>query len=159
MRSLPTTSKKRWFHKRKQLAFSTTVEDWYHQTIKDAEFYEKHASLVDGKSSRCYFYTIDLQGRLFLEETLPKNVATSIKDVKFLDFFWKRLRPLDERMQEFMELQDIPTLDYPFVSLCGQERNFIRPVATPLVFHTLYSSRHENLPDTLVYAGSLEVPL
>jgi hypothetical protein len=95
---------------------------------------------------------MDLQGRLFLEETLPKNIATSIKDTKFHDFFVRRIRPVrdTETMITFMRQEGIPVEDYPFVSPCGRELNFIRPAATPIVFHSLDDEANE-----LIYAGTL----
>jgi Domain of unknown function (DUF4505) len=86
---------------------------------------------------RCYFYNIDWHGRLFLEETMPKNIVTSIKDVRFLDFFFSRIKYVNELQREYMILHDIPFSDYPFISICGKEWNFIRPALTPIVFHTL----------------------
>lgn len=86
---------------------------------------------------RCYFYNIDLQGRLFLEQTLPKNIATSIKDIRFQDFFFRRIRDVSDSERLWMDECGIPSEDYPYVSPCGKELNFIRPAATPFVFHTL----------------------
>jgi hypothetical protein len=122
------------------------IDDWYKQIMKSKQFYDKFAN---GKPRR-YFYNIDLQGRLFLEETSPKNVVTSIKDEKFLDFFFSRIRSANAKESEFLKENDASD-DYPFVSKCGVETNFIRPAATPIVFHSL-------VHDTLFYGGSLGVP-
>lgn len=103
------------------------------------------------KKSRSYFYSVDLQGRLFLEDTRPKNIATSIKDPKFLDFFFRRVRRINSKDQEFMTARGIPIKDYPFVSICGKEMNWIRPAATPIVFHTLKSERDPKL----IFGGTL----
>ena len=76
---------------------------------RNKNFYEKMAE------KRMYFYVIDTRGRLYLEETQPKNIATCMKDGKFLDFFFKNLR-LNS------------TLFFPgimYVSLCGKELNFV----------------------------------
>ena len=76
--------------------------------IKSNEFYEAEGH------KRHYFYYVDLlvrpslrckirtgphvppclrtQGRLFLEDTTPKNIATSMKSDKFLRFFFRRVR-------------------------------------------------------------------
>jgi hypothetical protein len=89
------------------------------------------------QQQRCYFYNIDWHGRLFLEETMPKNIVTSIKDVRFLDSFFSRIKYINELQREYMILHDIPVSDYPFISICGKEWNFIRPAATPIVFHSL----------------------
>lgn len=90
---------------------------------------------------RCYFYNIDLHGRLFLEETSPKNVATCLKDTKFLNFFFKQIRSIDDEgitVKSFMKMHGIPSDHYPYVSLCGsREYNFIRPATKPFVFHSM----------------------
>ena len=69
------------------IALDDYIEDWQRAQIKPIEFYEREA-----KRNRHYFYTIDLQGRLFLEESRIKNIATSLKDFRFLNFFFKQLR-------------------------------------------------------------------
>jgi len=54
------------------------------------EWYEE-----EGRQRR-YYYVIDMSGRLFLETVYPKTVASSLKDVKFLNFFFKQLRANDQ---------------------------------------------------------------
>jgi len=105
--------------------------------IKPAAFYEEQGE------KRNYFYHIDLQGRLFLEDVLPKNVATSLKSDKFLDFFWHMLRP--NTLGTFEE--------YPFISPCGKEMNFVRPADTPIVFDRIDYSEPNGFP-RLVYASA-----
>lgn len=78
---------------------------------------------------------------------MPKNIATSIKDAKFLDAFFGRVQTTSKKHRDFMKNHDIPAQDYPFVSPCGRELNFIRPAATPIVFHSI-----EN--DSLIFAGT-----
>lgn len=91
-----------------------------------------------------------LQQTLCSEETLPKNIATSIKDTRFLDFFFRSVRPVGPREEELMAKHGISLNEYPYVSPCGsKELNFIRPAATPIVFHTFDK---EN--SALVYAGT-----
>jgi hypothetical protein len=53
------------------------IDHWFDSIRKPQEFYDRWGA---GERIRRYFYNIDLQGRLFLEETSPKNIATSIKD-------------------------------------------------------------------------------
>lgn len=84
----------------------------------------------------------------FSEETLPKNIATSIKDDKFLNFFFSRIRWTRTRDLEFLISKGIEN-HYPFVSLCGKEVNFIRPAATPIVFHSLVGNE-------LFFGGNLK---
>jgi len=130
----------------------------FRSIVKDSNFYDEQANeeftVIDEESGkktqrRCYFYNIDLQGRLFLEDTFPKNIATSIKDERFLDFFFRRIQPIDDKMRTFMQQRKIPIRDYPYVSPCGKELNFIRPAALPVVFHTLLDRKE------LVYGGTL----
>jgi hypothetical protein len=116
--------------------------------VKPQSFYDLHA---DSTPIRCYFYNVDLQGRLFLEEVLPKNITSCIKDTKFLDFFFRRLQPLRPRDEELLHNRDILKSEYPYVSPCGTELNFVRPAATPIVFHSLQE-------DGLMYAGTMVQP-
>lgn len=93
-----------------------------------------------------------------MEEVLPKNIATSIKDVRFLNFFYSKLRRVNMRDQVFMLERGIPVQDYPFLSSCGNELNFVRPAAaTPVVFHSMVpSATGDGL--CLGLAGSLQEP-
>lgn len=40
-----------------------------------------------------YRYVVDVHGQLFLHDTVPKNLTSCFKNVEFLDFFFKRVRP------------------------------------------------------------------
>ncbi|CAL1592674.1 unnamed protein product [Knipowitschia caucasica] len=86
-------------------------------------------SYVQGQSPepriREYFYYIDHQGQLFLDDTKVKNFVTCFKDKQFLVFFFNRLRANQSGRYEE---------DFPFVSLCGRERNFVRCDDRPVVF-------------------------
>ncbi|XP_014256674.1 UPF0598 protein CG30010 [Cimex lectularius] len=87
---------------------------------------------------REYFYYIDHQGMLFLDDSKMKNFTSCFKDKEFLEFFFKRIRPnVTERY-----------LDFPYISLCGRERNYIRVDDTPLVYSQI-SSRDGK--DVLLY--------
>lgn len=82
---------------------------------------------------REYFYYIDHQGMLFLDDARMKNFTSCFKDVKFLDFFFRRLRTNEtSRYARF-----------PFVSRCGRERNYIRCDDVPIVYTKLLSSAGE----------------
>ncbi|CAB9503221.1 UPF0598 protein C8orf82 homolog [Seminavis robusta] len=129
------------------------IDQWFSSIVKPQEFYDAHAN----DEPRRYFYNIDLQGRFFLEETLPKNIATSIKDTRFLDFFFRRIRSVGTRELSIMNECGIAQEEYPFVSWCGKELNFIRPAATPIVFHThekTNASQQHSGSSLLIYAGS-----
>ncbi|XP_029284759.1 UPF0598 protein C8orf82 homolog [Cottoperca gobio] len=87
------------------------------------------ATYIQGQSPeariREYFYYIDHQGQLFLDDTKVKNFVTCFKDKKFLIFFFNRLRSnQSDRYEEH----------FPFLSLCGRERNFVRCDDRPVVF-------------------------
>lgn len=116
-------------HKR---AVSTVKYDPYEEiaqltTIKSPDFYAEQAK------HRNYFYYVDLQGRLFLEDTVPKNITTSLKSDKFLKFFFRNIKKTASSL-----LKDKVWLeDYGFMSLCGNECNFIRPGDTPIVFNDI----------------------
>jgi len=110
-------------------------EEIQKRQIKPVEFYEEHAK------NRDYFFHVDLLGRLFLEDILPKNIATSLKSSKFLDFFFTMLRP--NHTGRFGE--------YAWVSPCGKEMNFVRPADTPIVFDKLEDGM-------LIYGATLAEP-
>lgn len=84
---------------------------------------------------------VDLKGRLYLEEVSPKNIATSFKAPKFLDFFFRRLQPNRTGLHP----------DYLYVSPCGREMNFVNAADRVIVFTELQDGN-------LVYAPSLSVP-
>ena len=52
------------------------LEAWQAQQIKPKSFYEAAAA------HRHWFYTVDLQGRLYLEESRVKNLTSCLKDNK-----------------------------------------------------------------------------
>ncbi|XP_075944624.1 UPF0598 protein C8orf82 homolog isoform X2 [Anarhichas minor] len=108
------------------------------------------ATYIQGQSPepriREYFYYIDHQGQLFLDDTKVKNFVTCFKDIKFLVFFFSRLRSNQSGRYEE---------DFPFLSLCGRERNFVRCDDRPVVFtHLLQSPAGE--PELLSYCGGAE---
>jgi len=104
--------------------------------IKPASFYEAEAA------RRHYFFYVDLQGRLFLEDVLPKTVATCLKAPKALDAFYKVLARNDSGEHA----------EYPFLSSCGWETNFVTAADTPVVFTELEDDGQ------LRYAATLGVP-
>ncbi|XP_071957310.1 UPF0598 protein CG30010-like [Antedon mediterranea] len=79
-----------------------------------------------GKSRvREYFYYIDHQGQLFLDDTKVKNFITCFKDKKFLAFFFKRMK---------VNKSGVYTDEFPYVSVCGPELNYIRCDDRPIVY-------------------------
>ncbi|TGK65679.1 DUF4505 domain-containing protein, partial [Leptospira gomenensis] len=83
---------------------------------------------------RSYFYRMDARGRLYHEES-------ELKDPAFLDFFISRIR----------KNQTGVSLEYPYVSVCAGEWNFIRPETSVYVFQ-----KKEN--GNLYYSPGLFVP-
>jgi hypothetical protein len=117
--------------------------------VKSDAFYEEHAT----DKTKKYFYAIDLQGRVFLEEVQPKNIATSLKSNKILDFLFVNLQECAER--DLTLLPEAVREDYPFVSHCGVERNFLRPADAAIVFHSLQDSDTIRDKPQLYYGGTL----
>lgn len=94
---------------------------------------------------REYFYYIDHQAQLFLDDAKMKNFTSCYKEQDFLVFFFKRLRFNDtDRYRD----------DFPYLSLCGKERNFLRCDDTPLVFTHIVHSPKAGEPDRLAYNGA-----
>lgn len=93
---------------------------------------------VQGQSptpnTREYFYYIDHQGMLFLDDSKMKNFTSCFKEKKFLAFFFKRLRINDSGKYD---------KEFPYVSPCGREMNFVRCDDLPIVFtHILEVGDH-----------------
>ncbi|XP_026201899.1 UPF0598 protein C8orf82 homolog [Anabas testudineus] len=106
------------------------------------------ATYIQGQSPepriREYFYYLDHQGQLFLDDTKVKNFVTCFKDKQFLVFFFSRLRSNQSGRHEE---------DFPFLSLCGRERNFLRCDDRPVVFTHLLQN-HQG--PVLSYCGGAE---
>lgn len=93
----------------------------------------------------------------YIEETLPKNLATSIKNNKFLDFFFRHIRRLRPQEIEILQALHVDG-DYPFVSPCGHELNFVRPADSAIVFHTLKNGSQDLTSSRLAFGGTLTQP-
>ncbi|KAI1709645.1 homeodomain-like domain-containing protein [Ditylenchus destructor] len=77
---------------------------------------------------REYFYYVDHEGQLFMDDSRMKNFTSCFKDKFFLDFFFRRLRLNNtERYRE----------SFPYISPCGKELNFVRCDDRPIVFTEL----------------------
>lgn len=83
--------------------------------------------------NRDYYYSIDTMGSLTLDGVVQD-------DPWFVDFFFRRLAPNAN--------PHCP--DYPFVSRCGDEMNYLKPHDTPIVYTGYDGVR-------LYYANSLNV--
>lgn len=126
-------------------------------------------------SLRRYFYECDLYGRLYLEGVKRKNIATCLKDDKFINFFYKQLKPTSflRTHPKWVNLTtDFVTVEleeqYPYVSICGKELNFLKPEDVPIVYTKLLpttatttSTKENNSQKPLFqlsYGASLKVP-
>uniref|UniRef100_H2ZA51 Uncharacterized protein n=1 Tax=Ciona savignyi TaxID=51511 RepID=H2ZA51_CIOSA len=109
-------------------------------------------SYVQGQSPkpniREYFYYIDHQGQLFMDDARIKNFTSCFKEKDFLAFFFNRIKlNKTERYRE----------DFPYVSPCGREKNYIRHVFmlcddVPIVFtHIIKLSTTSGEQDYLSY--------
>ena len=89
----------------------------------------KTSSYVQGQSPergiREYFYYVDHQGMLYLDDARMKNFTSCFKEKQFLKFFFSRLK-LNDTGRYYP--------DFPYLSPCGRERNFIRCDDLPVVF-------------------------
>ncbi|XP_017776708.1 PREDICTED: UPF0598 protein CG30010 [Nicrophorus vespilloides] len=83
---------------------------------------------------REYFYYIDHQGMLFLDDARMKNFTSCFKEKKFLRFFFNQLRLNKTKRYE----------EFPFISICGKERNFVRCDDLPFVFSHVFEQNTEN---------------
>ncbi|XP_051631216.1 UPF0598 protein C8orf82 homolog [Manacus candei] len=93
--------------------------------------------------TREYFYYLDHQGQLFLDDTKVKNFITCFKDVSFLSFFFLHLERNRSGRYES---------EFPFLSRCGRERNFLRCDDRPVVFTHLLPGGSPGTP-LLSYCG------
>ena len=75
---------------------------------------------------RTYYYVLDTRGQLHLEAQKYRNFTSCFKDKQFLSFFFKQLRPNVDDVLRREELDSYAQL-CPYVSLCGNERNFVTP--------------------------------
>ncbi|KAG4066432.1 hypothetical protein HA402_007068 [Bradysia odoriphaga] len=76
-----------------------------------------------------------------------KNFTSCFKDKKFLQFFFHRLRINEtDRYQE----------DFPYLSICGRERNYIRCDDLPIVYtHVLTAADDQKQLLSYAHAGDL----
>jgi hypothetical protein len=77
---------------------------------------------------REYFYYLDHNGQLFMDDSRMKNFTSCFKDKQFLAFFFRSLKYTDvERYKEY----------FPYKSLCGREQNYLRCDDRPIVFTSI----------------------
>lgn len=66
-----------------------------------------------------------------------KNFTSCYKELNFLKFFFKRLKKNDSLRY---------TNDFPYLSLCGKERNFVRCDDLPIVFTQIIDEEDDEKP-------------
>lgn len=115
--------------------------------VRSKQYSFRYLHYVQGQEPepkiREYFYFIDHQGQLFLDDARIKNFTSCFKEKDFLVFFFKRLR-----LNESDRYAD----EFPYLSPCGRERNFIRCDDKPIVYtHLIENDSGETL---LSYGGA-----
>ncbi|XP_062986010.1 UPF0598 protein C8orf82 homolog [Elgaria multicarinata webbii] len=100
--------------------------------------------------TREYFYYVDHQGQLFLDDAKVKNFITCFKEKQFLVFFFKQLK-----LNQSGRYED----SFPYLSPCGREHNYVRCDDRPVVFtHLLRGASGEQLLSYCGGADRLAVP-
>lgn len=89
---------------------------------------------------RLYLYTVDLRGRLFLSDTLRRTDASALRDARFLDVFFRRLRR--STRDEAALAGEPDSLAYKWASPCMGEVNLVRAEETPIVFRDVVPVVH-----------------
>ncbi|KAH8398578.1 hypothetical protein KR222_000511, partial [Zaprionus bogoriensis] len=79
---------------------------------------------------------------LFLDDMKMKNFTSCFKDKHFLKFFFSRLRQNETKRYTM----------FPYISLCGRERNYLRCDDTPIVFTDLLKKENFESKCALTYA-------
>ncbi|XP_043285334.1 UPF0598 protein CG30010 [Venturia canescens] len=126
----------------------------FRNSVRFSTIHRNYVDYVQGQSPeakvREYFYFIDHQGMLFLDDARIKNFTSCFKEKKFLAFFFKKLKKNDTgRYDE----------TFPYLSVCGRERNFVRCDDVPIVFTHVLQKEPENWWFSYAHAGdSLMVP-
>ncbi|NXF71801.1 CH082 protein, partial [Sclerurus mexicanus] len=87
--------------------------------------------------------------QLFLDDAKVKNFVTCFKDPSFLRSFFSRLEPNRSGRYES---------EFPFLSRCGRERNFLRCDDRPVVFQELLPGIPGGNGRSLSYGPGLSVP-
>ena len=110
---------------------------------------KKNETYIQGQNPspgiREYFYCVDHNGMLFLDDSKMKHWTAALKEKKLLFNFFKRLR--------FNETGRYT--EFKYISLCGKERNFVRCSDRPFVFNAAEKDEQHNWVLHYNHAGSL----
>ncbi|GFQ91074.1 UPF0598 protein CG30010 [Trichonephila clavata] len=85
---------------------------------------------------------------LFLDDSKMKNFTSCFKGKKFLQFFFRRLKFNDTNKYQ---------KEFPFLSPCGKEKNFVRCDDLPIVFTHILESENSEEGDYLSYGHTGEL--
>ncbi|XP_037956110.1 UPF0598 protein CG30010 [Teleopsis dalmanni] len=106
----------------------------------------RHFSYEQGQrptpNVREYFYYIDHEGMLFLDDAKIKNFTSCLKEKKFLKFFFNRVKLNNTKRYD---------TEFPYISPCGRELNYIRCDDVPIVYTEVKQNCEEG-KDELLYA-------
>ncbi|XP_015592399.1 UPF0598 protein CG30010 [Cephus cinctus] len=128
-----------WSFPIRRSSLGTISTTWLSNSSTDLTKCLRRISYVQGQFTehrvREYFYYIDHQGMLFLDDARMKNFTSCFKEKKFLAFFFQRLKKNDTgRYSE----------EFPYLSICGKEHNFIRCDDVPIVFTRVLEKQSPN---------------
>lgn len=98
---------------------------------------------------REYFYYIDHNGMLFLDDSRMKNFTSCFKEKVFLNFFFKNVK-----FNQTDRYRDT----FPYVSMCGIERNYIRCDDVPIVFTHIVPSDIDGQFNLVIAYSDLKYP-
>jgi hypothetical protein len=123
-------------HPQKSLSLSLCLHLYWrssHFTFPSSIFFSTES--VENSSTsparRKYFYYISQQGNVYVisrnEKKMPWGPA-HLRDAQFLDFFFRRLQKNDT--SEYVD-------EFPYLSICMGEYNYIKPADKPVVFHSM----------------------
>jgi Domain of unknown function (DUF4505) len=110
---------------------------------------------------REFFFYVSTNGQIYHLDG-PDTVSTPsgpthVNDARFKDFFMRNLRERSDAERADEEPLGVPP-EFPFVSLCAGELNFVRAADRPVVFQRLARAGSEGEVDELVYGASLKTP-
>lgn len=95
-------------------------------------YYIDHEGMVSNAYFGLYYFqrfylkeTNSLFWQLFLDDARIKNFTSCFKEKHFLQFFFKRLK---------FNTTDRYRNEFPYLSVCGIERNYVRCDDLPIVF-------------------------
>ena len=141
MRLLPLTINQAW----QTGQHVRNLARWTGQLVRDLHY--KQGQTAD-KKTREYFYYIDHQGQLFLDDARIKNFTSCFKEKIFLEFFFTRVKVNDTGHYE---------KEFPYISPCGRERNYINCDDLPVVFTRILPPKCDGQKELLTYCGAGEL--